>query len=473
MKLALKRTQLMTFVCILSGCSSMAPDYQQPESPVPDYFNQTMQKKETSSNTEYKQQPWRNVLRDSRLQQVVSLALNNNRDLRIALLDIDKARAEYLIEDSARYPAITANAQYSNSENGSTISRASTASVGISSWELDLFGRLKSLNDEALNTWLATAETQRSTRMTLVAEVTSDWLNVWAYQRLMTLAEQTYGSQQKTLTLTKEMHRLGAASGVDLASVQTSVQSARGDVAEYKTELKKAQNALNLVVGTIVRDELLPSSENIDQSIALIPLTQNISSAVLLQRPDVLSAEHSLKAANANIGAARAALFPSISLTTTTGLTSNSLSQLFSHGTGIWSFIPSINIPIFNAGEVRASIDVSKIEKQEQVATYEKTIQTAFSEIADALDTRAQIQERLNAKSAELDATARSYHLTEELYRNGSSSYLDTLTTQRSYYNAQQELISLQLEELGNRVTLYKVLGGGADAQALTTESES
>ncbi|WPC76412.1 efflux transporter outer membrane subunit [Vibrio porteresiae] len=463
-----KNVPLITLAALLSGCS-LVPQYERPTSPVPSQFANAATKTEQDSTAQKSSTTtldWQGVLRDQRLQHVVAMALNNNRDLRVALLNIEKARAQYRIEDSALYPSVTAGLTHTASKANGSITRSDALKVGISSWEVDLFGRLDSLSQEAMETYLATQETQRSTRMTLVSEVAVDWLNVWAYQQQLALAQQTYQSQLNTLRLTQEMHRLGAASGVDLASVQSSVFSARGDVALYQTNLEQARNALELVVGTAVPEALLPSDDDIDQAIALAPLTDNLSSDVLLQRPDVLYAEHSLKAANANIGAARAAFFPTISLTATAGRSSEQLSDLFSAGHGTWSFIPSISIPIFNAGELRASLDVAKIEEKVEVAQYEQAIQTAFSEVANAFAVRRRIDERLDAKEGEVAANRKTYQLTDALYRNGADSYLNTLTAQRSYYSTQQELITLKLAELGNRVTLYQVLGGGADAKA-------
>ncbi len=298
---------------------------------------------------------------------------------------------------------------------GSQASRSATAQVGFSSWELDLFGRIRSLKDEALQTWLATEQTQRSTRMSLVAEVAGDWLTVGAYQQRLKLAEQTLASQRESLALTERRHAQGLLSGVDLASLQASVESARADVAAYTTSLAQARNALDLVVGTSVRDELLPSAAANDaEAVALAPLPVELSSAVLLQRPDVLYAEHTLKAANADIGAARAAFFPTISLTASTGSGSDALSSLFDSGTKQWSFAPTISLPIFHAGALKASLDQAKISKDVSMAQYENAIQSAFSEVADTLATRATVDEQHDAQQARVKATTRARELAEE-----------------------------------------------------------
>lgn len=528
---------------VLAGCSSMAPSYQRPESPVPDTFRdgaaaadavrgsqvaghgQRTQDRHhggwadgmvaspqagkgagaasrtgaasagaPADDTMTAMPDWQQLFVDERLRQVIALALDNNRDLRVAMLNIEKARAEYRIQRASLFPAVTATgshtAQRSSSVGGmsgstgaqaggtgaasgglsgdSRTSRTASLDVGITSWELDLFGRVRSLKDQALESWLSMNETQRSTRLSLVAEVATDWLTVAAYQQRLALAQETLASQQQTLLLTQRKHALGVVSGVDLASVQGSVESARVDVANYGSELGQAINALELVVGSRVPDALLPEpGAHVDASaVALAPLPANLSSKVLLERPDVLAAEHTLKAANANIGAARAAFFPTISLTATTGRSSDSLSSLFDGGRGTWTFMPSISVPIFNAGSLKGSLDSAKIASAIEVANYEKAIQTAFSEVANALAVRARVQEQLDAQKAYVNTMTRAHRLAEARYRHGVQSYLEALDAQRTLYSAQQSLITLLLQEASNRVTLYKVLGGDAQAQA-------
>ncbi|KPC54405.1 efflux transporter outer membrane subunit [Amantichitinum ursilacus] len=450
---------------MLAGCASMAPQYQQPASPVPAQFNGTDASAPATATPSVASLDWRSVFLDDRLRQVIALALHNNRDLRVAVLNIEKARATYRIDQADLFPAVSAGASQTTSGNGNTVSRSASATVGFSAWELDLFGRIRSLSNEARQTLLATAETQRSTRMSLLAEVAGDWLTVAAYQKQVALAQQTLASQRQTLALTEQMHAAGSASGTDLSAVQSTVESARADVANYATQLDEARNALDLVVGTAVPAALLPSANDSNTAIALAPVNANAPSSLLLQRPDVLSAEHTLQAANADIGAARAAFFPGISLTGAAGVGSDALSTLFSAGTRTWSFIPSITVPIFNAGALKASLDSAEISKNIAVAQYEKAIQTAFSETANALAVRARLDQRLDAQTALITAQTRTYNLAQARYQNGVDSYLLTLTAQRALYSAQQALITLQLSEATNRVTLYKVFGGGADAQ--------
>ncbi|WP_275452262.1 efflux transporter outer membrane subunit [Xanthomonas sp. NCPPB 1128] len=458
---------------VLAGCASLAPSYARPDAPVPATFADSGSG-DAGDGASIATLDWRQVFLDPRLQQVIAQALDNNRDLRVAVLNIDKARAQYRIQRANLFPSVSvsgsqsaARSSASTSASGrSEVARTYAADVGISSWELDLFGRIRSLKDEVLESYLATAQTQRSTRLSLVAEVAADWLAVAADQQRLALAQQTLDSQRRTLVLTEARHREGIASGLDLAQVQTSVESARADVASYITQLTTARNALDLVVGAPVAADALPQADALEGGVALASLPAPLESRVLLQRPDVLYAEHTLKSANADIGAARAAFFPTISLTASSGRSSSALSSLFDAGNRTWSFVPSISVPIFRAGALKAELDVARITRDVNVATYEKAIQSAFSEVADALATRAQLDERMDAQRALVAVTQRSYDLAEARYRNGVDSYLDTLDSQRSLYSAQQNLITLRLTEAGNRVTLYKVLGGGADAQS-------
>jgi len=467
----------------LTGCVSMAPDYERPEAPVPQQWRgataASIATRGEQASVALGDIEWESFFQDERLRQVIAMALEHNRDLRIALLNIEKARAQYRIQGAELLPSVDVQASQSASRTPasssatgeSVVSRQYSAQVGFSSYELDLFGRIRSLKDEALQTFLSTAESQRSTRLSLIAEVAGSWLSLAADNELLDLARETLESQRKTLGLSEQRHALGLDSGLDLAQVRTSVESARADVARYQEQVEEDRNALELVTGVSVPQALLPGG-SVKDAIKLAPIPAGLDSSVLLARPDVVSAEHSLKAANANIGAARAAFFPTISLTASAGRSSDQLSDLFSGANRSWSFVPSIQIPIFNAGSLRASLDVSEVERDITVAEYEKTIQTAFREVADALSVRVSMQERLAAQQALVQASSRAYQLADARYRNGVDSYLDALDAQRSLYSAQQDLISLSLTEATNRVTLYKVLGGGVNAQRQAVQAD-
>ncbi|MCW0368353.1 Outer membrane protein OprM [Xanthomonas sacchari] len=458
----------------LSGCT-LAPTYVRPAAPVPADLAAVDVAPAAGAATDTLAMPdWQQVFLDPRLRQTIALALQNNRDLRVAVLSIDKARAQYRLQRAAQLPSFDANASMSrgrssaasNDDGVSQVSTSDTLQVGLSSWQLDLFGQLRSLKQEALQNWLSSAENQRNVRLTLVAQVAAAWLTVGADQAQLALAQQTLDSQAQTLQLTERRHSIGSASGLDLAQQQTSVESARVAVASAATQLAQARDALQLLVGAPVEAALLPTAQAMQGSVALAPLPAHLSSAVLLQRPDVLAAEHTLQAANADIGAARAAFFPSLSLTASTGRSSDALSTLFSAGSRTWSFVPSITAPIFHAGALKASLDASKLGKDIAVAQYEKAIQSAFAEVADALATRDHLQAQLTAQQALVDASQRSYTLADARYRAGLDGHLPVLDAQRSLFAAQQALIALRLQDASNRVTLYQVLGGGADAQA-------
>lgn len=463
---------------LLAGCVSMAPQYQRPSASVAEQFGTTAVAGATA-NAVTAMPAWRDVFLEPRLQQAIALALDNNRDLRVAMLQVEKDQAQYRIQRAAQLPSLDASGSISRSRisraasdsGAAQISESDSLQLGISGWELDLFGRVRSLRDEALQTWLATSENQRAVRLSLVAQVATAWLAVDADQQALALATQTLDSQQRTLRLSEARHAQGMASGLDLSQVQSSVESAAVDLAKRSTQLAQDRDALQLLLGAPLDPALLPlppasTASVADDAVALAQLPSGLGSQVLLQRPDVLAAEHTLQAANADIGAARAAFFPSISLTANLGHGSDALSTLFAAGSRSWSFVPSITAPIFHAGALKASLDAARIGKDIGVAQYQKAIQQAFSEVADALAERQHIDQQLRAQQALVQANQRSYTLADARYRIGLEGYLQALDAQRSLYAAQQDLIALRQQEAGNRVTLFKVLGGGADARS-------
>lgn len=456
-------TPLMLAIA-LAGCVNLAPDYQRPEAPVPEQWPTGLAEPSAPATV---LSSLDSFVVDPRLKQLIAQSVINNRDLRVAALNVATARAQYRVQRAERYPAVTGTASGTHSR---AVQQTGSSTTGTShqysvmpslSFELDLFGRLQNLSDAALQSYLALDETRRSTQISLVAEVATAWLTLAADRELLHLAQDTLVSQQASYDLQQRSHSLGNTSGLTLAQAQTTVESARVDVAAYQSQVQQDLNALQLLVGAPVDEALLPQALETDTT-ELVALPDELPSSLLRQRPDVLAAEHALRAANADIGAARAAFFPSISLTGAAGTASSELAGLFKAGSGAWSFVPSISVPIFNAGANRASLDAAQSERDMQLATYEKTIQTAFTEVADALAVRSTLQERLAAQQALTDATARSYELADALYRNGASSYLDALDAQRSLYTARQTLISLQLVEQSNRIDLFKTLGGGA-----------
>jgi len=445
-------------LALLGGCANLAPDYVRPELPVPAAVNGDSVATQAIEGLD-----WQRVITNERLKKVVALALENNRDLRIAALNIEKARAQYRIEGAALLPSVSASAGGSSSRYEGAISRKYSVGLGVTSYELDFFGRLTNLKDAALQDFLATEATQRSVRTSLIAEVTNAWLTLAADQDLLKLAKETYESRSKTLELTRKQQELGGSSRLTVVQAQATTEAARGDVANYLGLVEQAANALNLLVGTTVPKNLLPPPDSGvgASALALLEVPGGLSSEVLLRRPDIVSAEHTLIGSNADIGAARAAFFPSITLTGSVGTGSSSLNSLFDAATRAWTFVPTLTLPIFNAGKLSAALSVAETTRDIQVATYEKAVQTAFREVSDALSVRGTLAERMAAQKAEVDAYASSLKLSTERYRSGADSYLNVLDSQRSLYTAQKSLIALQLTEQSNRMTLFKVLGGG------------
>ena len=478
----------------LAGCTSLAPDYARPMLPVPATLNGTNGPdgpEGTALTPETGPMGWQDFLQEPRLRELVALALQNNRDLRVAVLAIEKARAQYGVEQSNRFPAVGATAAGNrtrtaddlNTSGRSPTSSQYSAQLGFSSYEIDFFGRVKNLNEAALQEFLRTTENRRSVQLSLVAEVANAWLTLDADGRRLQLAQDTLRSRQKSYELTERSHALGAASGLTLAQAQTTVDTARADVAAFTSQVARDRNALALLAGAPVPAALLPDGANpgatasparaasASASVApapslatpaatLLAVPGDLPSSVLLNRPDVRAAEYTLRGAYASIGAARAAFFPSITLTASAGTASNALSGLFDGGNGTWSFAPQIRLPIFDAGRNRANLQIAETARDTALAQYDKAVQTAFREVADALAERATLAERLQAQQSLQAATLKALQLSEARYRLGADSYLPVLDAQRALYSAQQTLIGLALAEQANRITLYKVLGG-------------
>lgn len=462
---------------VFSGCSLM-PAYQRPVAPVPAAFplaNNSDTHPEGPSTADI---GWRDFFSDRRLQQLVQLALENNRDLRVAALNIEQSRALYRIQDAATLPSLNANGGGTASRlpadlsatGQAGISRQYSATVGFAAYELDLFGRVRSLNAEALEQFLSTQEARRSAQISLVAEVAGNYLTLAADQERLTLAQRTLQSQSDSYALTQRKAALGMASDLALQQAQTGVESARVDVARYTSQVAQDRNALAMVVGANVPEACLPKGmDDLNGALgARSELPAGIPSSVLLRRPDVMQAEHQLQAASASIGAARAAFYPRISLTANAGTASRELSGLFTGGSGSWTFAPQISLPIFDGGINRANLNLALIGRDIRLAQYEKAIQSAFRDVADGLAVRDNVKAQLAAQTALVRASAAAYRLSEARFARGVDSYLQLLDAQRSLYAAQQGLIGIQLTRAGNLVTLYKVLGGGwSDASTL------
>lgn len=469
-----KRTALclpLAAVLCLGGCT-MAPRYARPEPPVPAAWPSGQAYQERSGNQADKEAvdlPWQEFFVEEQLQKLIALALTNNRDLRIAALNIERSRAQYRIQRAELLPQIDATGTGSKQRIPETLSSTGQAEtvhqysvgLGVSAYELDLFGRVQSLKAQALEEYLATEQARRTVQISLVAEVATNYLTLAADRERLHLAQETLTAQQATHQLIKRRFELGVTSELDLRQAQTRLDAARVDVARFATLVAQDENGLNLVVGSPVPAELLPKALS-ETLTAVQDVAPGLPSEVLLRRPDVLAVENQLKGFNANIGAARAAFFPRITLVGSVGVGSNELSGLFTSGSGAWVFAPHIALPIFDAGSRWASLKVAEADRDIALARYEKAIQTAFREVADALAQRGTIDEQLAAQQSLTEATAASHRLSQARYEKGVDSYLAVLDSQRSLYGAQQGLIATRLTRLVNLVTVYKVLGGGA-----------
>ncbi|MFA5589455.1 MAG: efflux transporter outer membrane subunit [Lysobacteraceae bacterium] len=405
---------------------------------------------------------WRDFFADPRLQEVVGLALDNNRDLRVAILNVDRARAQHRIQRADRFPSVGINAQMERvgADNPALESETYSVGLGVTAFELDLFGRVRNLSQAALQQYLATEESQRGAQLALVAEVANLWLTLAADREQLRIAQATLATYEESLELNQARRELGAISQLVLEQTRTQVASARADVARISGLVQRDINALNLLAGVTLEPRLLPDGM-VQDVVGLGQLPEGLPAEVLLRRPDIIAAEHRLLGADANISAARAAFFPSIRLTGNIGSVSTELSGLFESNTTVWSFIPQINIPIFQGGRLRAALGMAQADRDIALAQYEKAIQNGFREVADALALSATLAEQVDASQALLEAATNAERLAQARYDAGLDSNLIRLDAQRTLYAAQQQAVAVRMAEQANRVTLYKVLGGG------------
>ncbi len=439
----------------LAGCN-MAPTYVRPAAPVPAALpigeayapGQAGQKAGLA---------WTELVGDAKLRTVIERALANNRDLRAAIANIQSARAQYKVQRAAQLPTVTADGGASFTRQNDNRQNSYSADIGFSAFEIDLFGRVRSLTQSALETYLATEEGARSTRIALIAETATAYATLAADQELLAVSRQTQASAQRTLDITRRLNAAGLIGKLDVHQAETTVEQAASNVAATVTQVAQDRNALDLLVGAPVEQALLPASlDSLIAGVAKVPA--GLSSDVLLQRPDVLQAEHQLKAANADIGAARAAMFPTISLTSAIGVASSALSSLFTGGGFAWSASPSASLPIFG-GPNRGNLEYSKAQRDLSVAQYEKAVQTAFREVADGLAREGTIDAQQAAQRRLVIASQRAYDLADQRYRSGIDTFLTALTSQRTLYSAQQSAIATDLALVSNRVLLYRVVG--------------
>ncbi|HHL1989645.1 MULTISPECIES: AdeC/AdeK/OprM family multidrug efflux complex outer membrane factor [Acinetobacter calcoaceticus/baumannii complex] len=449
---------ISTLSTVLTACMNMQAPTPVIKSDIPQNFTQTV------SGASIAAQGYKDFFSDPRLLQVIELSLNNNRDLRTATLNIQRAQQQYQITKNDQLPMIGATGsavrEVNPSINPNNPYSTFQVGLGVTAYELDFWGRVKSLKDAALNNYFATQSAREAVQISLVSQVSQAWLNYAFAKANLNLAEQTLKAQLDSFNLNKKRFDVGIDSEIPLRQAQISVETARNDVAAYRTQVSQAQNLLNLLAGQSVPQNLLPN-----KAVRSITSESNfatgIPSDLLNNRPDLRTAEYQLRAAGANIGAAKARMFPTISLTGSAGYASTELKDLFKSGGFAWSVGPSIDLPIFDWGTRKANIKISETEQKIAVADYEKAIQSAFREVNDALAAHTYIDERLNAQQRLVSATDTTYKLSTARFRAGIDSYLTVLDAQRSAYAAQQGLLILEQTKLNNQIELYKALGGG------------
>ncbi|WP_104500550.1 multidrug efflux RND transporter AdeIJK outer membrane channel subunit AdeK [Acinetobacter indicus] len=444
----------------LTACQSMRGPEPVAQANIPSSYS-------NASGSSVAEQGYKDFFADQRLLQVLDLALTNNRDLRTAALNIQRAQQQYQITENNQLPTIGASGsvlrQDTMSNQGRGPSTSYNVGLGVTAYELDFWGRVRSLRDNALDNFLATQSARDATQIALIGQVSQAWLSYSFANANLKLAEQTLKAQLESYNLNKKRFDVGIDSELPVRQAQISVETARNDVASYKTQVAQAQNLLNLLVGQPVPANLLPA-QRITRITSNTAIGAGLPSDLLVNRPDVRAAEYRLSAAGANIAAARARLFPTISLTGSAGYASADLSDLFKSGNFVWSIGPSLDIPIFDWGTRQANIRISETDQQIALSDYEKSIQTAFREVNDALAVRENIGDRIAAQRRLVEATNTTYRLSEARFRAGIDSYLTVLDAQRASYAAEQGLLLLEQANLNNQVELYKTLGGGLKA---------
>ena len=492
------KNQTLLGACLilhLAGCT-LEPHYQRPQPPVTPQWPAMPQSSAPpgadsagspgEAAPEASQHPaaqigWREFFTDPKLQTLIEEALQHNYDAQIAVLNIAAARAQYQIQRAELFPKISASAVEEvekfpaavaplasgagtatgvGASSGASIFRFYDVGIGFTSYELDLFGRIRSLNHAKLQQYLGYVETRRSTQISVIAEVANAYLTWLADAKLLRITEETLSSQQESLRLIRLTFDGGVGTALDLHQAETTVATAQANLAQYRRQVAQDQNAMVVLLGAPLPSEFV-ADVDLDEESLLTDLPAGVPSEVLVQRPDILAAEHNLIAANANIGAARAAFFPSILLTGSFGTASTQLSGLFKQGSTAWTFSPQISLPIFAAGANVANLDLAKVQKNILVVEYEQAIQSGFREVADALAGRATLDSQVAADAALVQASSESFRLTNMRFTGGVDNYLGVLVSQRLLYTAQQSLVSVRLARLQNLVTLYKALGGG------------
>jgi outer membrane protein, multidrug efflux system len=447
--------------CALAPAAcALAPAYDRPRAPVAASFAGAS----ATTGPVAAELGWRDVFGDRRLQAILELALRENRDLRVAVLEVELARARYQIQRADLLPVVAGTARADVGGGGASPAPDGVAAqyrVGLAaSYELDLFGRVRSLRDAALERYLATAEVRRAAHLALISEVVSQYLRVQALVEERAIAEAALATARESLELTSRLLEAGQRSELDVRTSEAQVHAERAEIARLDRAATQATNALVLLVGAPL-SEALPAAQPLALQAMVADIGAGLPSELLQRRPDIAAAEHALRAANADIGVARAAFFPTISLTGFAGLTSTALATLFTAGAAAWSFTPQLSVPLFEGGARRADLEVARVRKRIEVARYERAIQVAFREVSDGLVARASLEAQLEAQGARAAAEQQRFEISQTRYRNGVESYLTVLAAQQALYGSRQQLVELRLARLINLADLYRALGGG------------
>lgn len=470
MSMKLHRPLLASAILLLVAGCSLTPEYQQPAAVVPATLGNP--DAATSANErDLDLQGWKQVFVDPQLQRLIEVGLAHNRDLREAILNVDAARAQYRIQRSGLLPALGAYGEGARqrlpgdvSPTGAPTLAGQYAAGAMASYEIDLFGRIRGLSTEAQERVLATEEARRSAHISLVAEIASAYLGWVVDRQLLELARHTEAARERTVELVERQYQVGVATQLDLSQARGALHDARSNTAEFSRLVQQDVNALQLLTGQTQALELHAPPSDVASVVDLAGIPSSLPSSVLLRRPDVLAAEHEIRAAHGNIGAARAAFFPRIQLTGTAGTASADLSNLFSGGTGAWSFLPRLDLPIFDFGSRQANLDLARVQRDIRVSRYEGAIQNAFREVSDALGARHHYAEQLRAQEDLVSEANHSLTLSVHRYEQGVDSFLQVLDAQRTLFNAQKSLLATRLLEQLNKVQLYRSLGGGWEA---------
>ena len=449
----------LSAIFVLAGCS-LAPDYQRPALPVPQQFS-LKQNALVPAPGEYQDTGWRSFFVDSQVKALIGEALVNNRDLRMAVLKVQEARAQYGVTDADRYPQLTAGSSgtYSGKLKGdSSTDREFEAGLNLS-FDLDFFGRLKNMSEAERQNFFASEEARRAVHISLISNVSQSYFNQRLAYAQLQIAEETLQNYQRSYSFVEKQLITGSTNVLALEQARGVIESTRSEIAKRKGDLAQANNALQLLLGTYGK---LPDDHARSRGdIKPVTLPPSLSSQILLQRPDIMEAEHGLLAANANIGAARAAFFPSITLTSSVSSSSSDLSSLFNAASGMWNFVPKIDIPIFNAGRNQSNLDLAEIRQQQSVVNYEQKIQNAFKEVADALVLRQSIADQISGQQRYLDSLQITLQRARALYQNGAVSYIEVLDAERSLFATRQSLLDLNYAQQVNEIKLFAALGGG------------